>query len=165
MNDNNPELCVNLWYYLDAETLNVFLLAGRVYCLGGTLEEKQRLLRALAETDFRVAPTFAVPTTLLRNESDACLGTKPLLPEFVDLYHSEVFHPVWEHLWAELAHLGLAEEMGDKEKLPPPGSPLCLTTCVVEYEDGRLEPLVMPMGKRDGQWSQSEMDDWTFSMG
>lgn len=165
MNDNNPELCVNLWYYLDAQTLHVFLLSGRVYCLGGTLEEKQRLLRALAETDFRVAPTFSVPTSLFRDESGLELGAEPLLPEHVDLYHSEVFQPVWGHLWAELAHLGVAGEVKAKDALPPPGSPLCLTTCVVEHEDGRLEPLVMPMWGGDGRLSGYEIGDWTFSMG
>ncbi|MCX8155961.1 MAG: hypothetical protein N3J91_05870 [Verrucomicrobiae bacterium] len=143
----NSELCVNLWYYLDAQTGLVFLVSGRVYTLGGTREEKRRLLGLLAETDFRTAPTFALPPHAQLMESGLDAGEGLMLPEMVDLFHSEVFAPVWEHLWEELATVGGGEEPALGWTWPVPGCALCLTTCIVEYEDGRLEPLVMPMGE------------------
>jgi hypothetical protein len=144
MNGNHTELCVNLWYYLDAMTGLVFLVSGRVYALGGTREEKRRMLGALAETDFRTAPTFPIPDPLDIPDVGLDAGEGLVLPEMVDLFHAEVFAPVWQHLWRELEVLNPGEAPSLGWTWPVPGCSLCLTTCVIEYEDGRLEPLVMP---------------------
>ncbi|WCJ60129.1 hypothetical protein NXS98_03105 [Fontisphaera persica] len=145
MHNLNSDLCVNLWYYLDAQTGLVFLVSGRVYALKGSHAQKRRLLGILAETDFRTAPTFPLPADLNLAETGLDAGEGLLLPEMVDLFHAEVFAPVWEHLWSNLATLGAALEPALGWTWPVPGCHLCLTTCIIEYEDGRLEPLVMPM--------------------
>lgn len=152
MKNRDTELCVNLWYYLDAQTGLVFLISGRVYALAGTWEEKRRILGQLAATDFYLAPVFPLPSQVNALEVGLDAEEGLLLPEMVDLFHSEVFSPVWQYLWSKLAARG-TDEIGMGWTWPTPGTCLCLTTCIVEYEDGRLEPLVMPMekgGRADG---------------
>jgi hypothetical protein len=41
----NPELCVNLWFFVDQETGFVNALAGRGYFLSGSDEEKTKSLK------------------------------------------------------------------------------------------------------------------------
>ncbi len=47
-----PELCFNLWYYLDVQQ-QICAIAARAYLLAGSDEEKAVALRALSDHEYR----------------------------------------------------------------------------------------------------------------
>jgi hypothetical protein len=59
------ELCFNLWYYL-AENQTITHVAARCYMLGGTDDEKGRVLKALSEHDFQLVPRHPPPKSLTK---------------------------------------------------------------------------------------------------
>jgi hypothetical protein len=53
-----PELCFNLWYYLDAQQ-QICAIAARAYLLSGSDEEKAVVLRALSDHEYRTMVPIA----------------------------------------------------------------------------------------------------------
>src|SRR3972149_2940651 len=54
------EVVINLWYYT-TPTGAIYELAGRAYVATGTDNDKIRLLKQLAPTDYHIAKKFPVP--------------------------------------------------------------------------------------------------------
>lgn len=135
-----PEICVNLWCFVDEQTGLIYLLAGRAYALTGTTEEKLALLQRLSLSDFCAARTFPVPW----HYSVHTPGEEPIegvvAPQAVRLIHAELFEHVFQGLEKDLpVHFQTVAGEPQPHRLKIPDNPLCVTTCVVEYEDGRLE--------------------------
>lgn len=61
MNPNNSEIVVNIWFIVNIETGFSCEWKIKPYCLQGSDDEKLRILKLLAETDFYTAERFAIP--------------------------------------------------------------------------------------------------------
>lgn len=60
-----PELCFNLWYYLDKDQ-RITAIAAREYFLDGTDEEKSQILAELSNHDYKIVKTRPLPEALRR---------------------------------------------------------------------------------------------------
>lgn len=139
-----PEVVLNLWAYA-GEDGYIVRLAGKAYVLEGNDKLKLSLLHSLAATDWLASQWEKVPANFTLNGQDgqdmAGVAHASILSEPTS--HAHLFGPLMEKL-AE----GLPEQMrcfkGDYVpfKLELPQEPLTVTTVVMEYEDGRLEPMV-----------------------
>ena len=139
-----PEVVLNLWAYA-GEDGHIVRLAGKAYVLEGNDKLKLSLLRSLASTDWLASQWEKVPAnfTLNGQEGQDMTGVAHASILSEPTNHAHLFGPLMEKL-AE----GLPEQMrcfkGDYVpfKLELPQEPLTVTTVVMEYEDGRLEPMV-----------------------
>jgi hypothetical protein len=140
----SPEVVLNLWAYTD-EAGCILRLAGRAYVLCGTEEEKLTALHRLAGSDFLGAPWHPAPEnftivdengTQLRRVAHASLLNDPY-------GHSTLFGPLMDKL-----EQGVPEQARSvngeyrKFQLRLPQDPLCVTTVVMEREDGSLVPMI-----------------------
>jgi hypothetical protein len=139
-----PEVVLNLWAYA-GEDGYVLRLAARAYVMDGEDKQKLELLRKLASTDFLTADWHKVPANFNMNGHD---GKKMSGVAHASLLSDANTHAVlFGSLMEELAR-SLPEQMRSIEgqyvrfKLDLPEEPLTVTTLVIEYEDGRLEPMV-----------------------
>ena len=140
----DPEVVLNLWAYAD-EAGYVMRIAGKAYVMDGDDGEKLMLLRHLSATDFLSAPWQKVPQNFSVVNED---GQKMQGVAHASLVADpDAQEPLFGPLMDSLAK-GLPEQLrslqGDysKFRLELSDSPLCVTTVVMEYEDGRLEPMV-----------------------
>ena len=135
-----PEICLNLWWFFDVAGQLVYRLAGRAYALAGTDDEKLSLLKSLAATDFHIARNFAVPqrfTLMSQGEKIAGVTNDTVIRQ----RHGEVFEEVFAALDKDLpAQVQTIAGQPAAYRLTIPAKPLCCTTCVYEYADGRLIP-------------------------
>lgn len=139
-----PEVVLNLWAYA-GEDGYIVRLAGKAYVLEGDDKLKLSLLRSLAASDWLASQWEKVPVNFAMNGPDGQNMTgvahASMLSEPTS--HAQLFGPLMEKL-AE----GLPEQMRCFEgeyapfKFELPQEPLTVTTVVMEYEDGRLEPMV-----------------------
>ena len=141
---NNPEVVLNLWAY-SGEDGSILRLAGKAYVMLGTDEEKLELLRQLSISDFLCATWHKVPQNFTIHHSD--------FGEMKGAAHASMISDQnsHEHLFGSLIELlaeSIQEQMrcinGDYQKfrLDIPQEPLCVTTIVLEKENGDLVPLV-----------------------
>jgi len=139
-----PEVVMNLWAYAD-EAGNILRLAGRAYALEGDDEDKLAILRALAKTDFLATPWHKVPANFKMNGPDGKVmrGIAHVSMLSVESSHAELFRPLMDELESTLPDQ-LRCVGGDYAvfKLNLPDAPLAVTTVVMEYDDGRLVPMV-----------------------
>lgn len=141
---NNPEVVLNLWAYAD-EGGYITRLAGKTYVMDGSDEEKLAQLHALSATDFLSGMWQKVPENFTITNAD---GEEMHGVAHASMISEENSHAVlFGHLMDELERL-LPEQVRSIEgtyvqfRLDLPESPLCVTTLVMEYEDGRLEPMM-----------------------
>ena len=111
----------------------------------GTDAEKLSLLRQLAAGDFLCAPWHKVPANFtiqhvdfgeMRGAAQASMISDPQ-------YHEHLFGPLIEKL-AQSMPEQVRSVNGEyrKFRLDIPQEPLCVSTIVMEYEDGTLIPMV-----------------------
>lgn len=139
-----PEVVLNLWAYA-GEDGYIVRLAGKAYVLEGDDKLKLSLLRSLAATDWLASQWEKVPTNFALNgpEKQEMTGVAHASMLSEPTSHAHLFGPLMEKL-AE----GVPEQMrcfnGDYVpfKFELPQEPLTVTTVIMEYEDGRLEPMV-----------------------
>ena len=140
----NPEVVLNLWAYSD-EYGYVQRLAGKAYILDGDDGQKLSLLRQLSMTDFMSAKWFHVPSNFNLNDPDgkdlkgvahASLISDPYTN---GVLFREVMDSIAHHLPEQLRLIG---EDYQRYLLELPESPLCVTTLVIEKQDGRLVPMI-----------------------
>ena len=140
----NAEVVLNLWAYATQEGY-VMRLAGKSYVMQGSDEDKLALLRTLSGTDFLSAPWQKVPKSYTLNSADGRTmeGIVSLSTLHNPLEHSYLFGSLIEEL-ARTLPMQLCNHSGEYKQfqMPLPDSPLTVTTTVVEYEDGRLIPMV-----------------------
>lgn len=137
-----PEVCLNLWWYLDESSQLVYRLAGRAYALEGTEETKCRILQQLAATDFYTAPTFPVPEHFAVHRSSGDIqGAAP--PASVSLMRAELFDHVFRALEKKLpTQVRFSGDEPEFFRLSIPDNPLSVITCIKEYPDGRFIPVL-----------------------
>ena len=140
----NPEVVINLWAYA-GEDGTILHLAGKTYVMQGTDAEKLALLRQLAATDFLSAPWNKVPPnfTIHHTEFGEMRGAAQASMISDPQYHEHLFGPLIEKL-AQAIPEQVRSVNGEyrKFRLDIPQEPLCVSTIVMEYEDGTLVPMV-----------------------
>ncbi len=141
---DEPEVVLNLWAYVD-EGGYILRIAGKAYVLGGDDKSKLSLLRQLSGTDFMSAPWQKVPMNFSLTNAD---GEKMRGVAHASMLSDPDIQPnLFGSLMDKLASQ-IPEQIksvnGEYElfKLELPEAPLCVTTTVIEYEDGRLVPMV-----------------------
>jgi hypothetical protein len=135
-----PEICLNLWWFFDVKAKLAYRLAGRVYALSGTDDEKLQLLQSLAATDFHIARNFAIPQrfTVVTDHGKLTGVTNDTV---IRQRHADVFEEVFAALDKDLpVQVQSFAGKPSAYRLTISKTPLCCTTCVYEYEDGRLIP-------------------------
>ncbi len=139
-----PEVVLNLWAYAGEDGF-IVRLAGKAYVLEGDDKTKLSILHMLAATDWLSSNWEKVPANFTLNGPD---GKK-----MKGVAHSSVLADPSSHAYLfgplmEEKAKNLPEQMrcieGDYEpfKLELPQEPLTVTTVIMEYQDGRLEPMV-----------------------
>jgi hypothetical protein len=70
-----PETALCLWAFNDQSTGSIYAVSGRGYMIHGSTADRDRILKALAPNDFRLAETFAVtqPARILGANCDSSL--------------------------------------------------------------------------------------------
>jgi hypothetical protein len=135
-----PEICLNLWWFLDVKAKLAYHLAGRAYALSGTDDEKVKILQSLAATDFHIARNFAIPQrfTVVTDHGKLTGVTDDTL---IRRHHADIFEEVFAALDKDLpTQVHSIAGQSAAYRLTISKKPLCCTTCVFEYEDGRLIP-------------------------
>lgn len=141
---DNPEVVINLWAY-SGEDGTILRLAGKTYVMQGTDAEKLALLRQLATTDFLSAPWDKVPPNfaMQHTEFGEMKGAAQASMIGDQQYHEYLFGPLIEKLAQSIPEQARSINGGyERFRLELPESPLCISTLVMEYEDGSLVPLV-----------------------
>ena len=141
---DNPEVVINLWAY-SGEDGTILRLAGKTYVMQGTDAEKLALLRQLAATDFLSASWHKVPSnfTIQHTEFGEMKGAAQASMIGDQQYHEHLFGPLIEKL-AQSIPEQVRSVNGEYEKfqLNLPEAPLCISTIVMEHENGSLVPMV-----------------------
>ncbi len=113
--------------------------------MDGDDEEKLALLRALSRTDFLSAEWCQVPANFEIINPDgqtmAGIATASMLSD--PITHSHIFSQLLEKLANALPQqLRACADGYEQFGLELPQDPLCVTTVIMEYDDGRLIPMV-----------------------
>ena len=139
------EVVLNLWAYADNKDGYVMRLAGRAYVMEGSDDDKLTLLHQLARSDFLAAPWVKVPANFAINnpEGQAMKGVAHASLVSIESSHAHMFAPLIESLAKELPDQ-VREVNGEyvSFKAELPQDPLCVTTVIIEHDDGRLVPMV-----------------------
>ncbi|ACH40242.1 MAG: hypothetical protein ACD_55C00169G0004 [uncultured bacterium] len=134
----NPEIIVNLWYYVDENQQFISALAGRAYIAEGSDEEKTSLLRHLAGTDYPLAVHRPVPD---RYVTDFVDRARPGIAQFSELDNpaTQLFEEVYQFIELELA------QMAEKQNWPVdfkiPENPLYVMTALYRDDFGEVHVL------------------------
>jgi hypothetical protein len=140
----DPEVVLNLWAYT-GEGGHIFRIAGKAYAMDGDDAAKLSLLRALSVSDWLSTPWEKVPENFRLTGADGRVmsGVAHASMLSVPASHANLFGPLMEKLAT-----GVPKQMRtvngnySEFRLELPDEPLVVTTVVMEYEDGRLEPMV-----------------------
>lgn len=140
----NPEAVLNLWAYVD-EGGYIFRLAGKAYVMDGNDDEKLSLLRQLSATDFLSCACHKVPPNISVVSSDSqqieALADRSILSDKYGL--NTLFGPLIEELAKEMpTQLRSVDGEYKPFRIDLPQDPLMVMTVVLEYEDGRLVPMI-----------------------
>jgi hypothetical protein len=140
----NPEAVLNLWAYED-EAGYIFRLAGKAYVMDGNDAEKLSFLRQLSSTDFLSCAWHKVPPNISVMSSDnqqiEALADRSILSDKNGL--STLFGPLIEQLAKEIpTQLRYVDGEFKPFRLDLPQDPLTVMTVVLEYDDGRLVPMI-----------------------
>jgi len=141
---DNPEVVINLWAY-SGDDGTILRLAGKIYVMQGTDAEKLALLRQLAASDFLSTPWHKVPAnfTIQHTDFGELKGAAQASMLGDPNYHQSLFGPLIEIL-AKAIPDQVRSINGEyrKFRLELPEAPLCVSTIVMENEDGTLVPML-----------------------
>ena len=140
----NPEVVLNLWAFADKEGY-IMRLAGKAYVMQGPDDQKLKLLKILSATDFLSAPWEKVQQNFSMSAPDGKSMKGVAHASMVNdpNSHSVLFGHVIDAIDALLPEqLRCVDGNYEKFSMKIPGDPLCVTTIVMEYEDGSLVPMV-----------------------
>lgn len=140
----NPEVCVNLWAYAD-EGGYIARVAARAYVLDGDDDAKLAVLHQLAATDFLHAEWMGVSKQFVVSGPDGermeCVAHASMLNDGVT--PGVLFGPLFNKLDAAVPEQARTVNGGyEAFSLKLPEDPLTVTTVVMEFDDGRLVPMV-----------------------
>jgi hypothetical protein len=135
----NPEIILNLWYYVDEDQQCIFALAGRAYMASGTDEEKTALLKQLAATDYPLALKLPTPDRYVTFYADKMRpGITPASE--LDDPATQLFEEVYQAIEADLAKM--AEERNCLvEDYKIPDNPLFVMTALYQEDEGGVRVL------------------------
>lgn len=141
---SNPEVCVNLWAYAD-EGGYIARVAARAYVLDGDGDDKLSVLHRLAVSDFMHAEWMGVSKQFVIEGSDGermeGIAHASMLSDGVT--PGVLFEPLFKRLEQSIPQQACVGKNGyEPFSLPLPEDPLTVTTVVVEFEDGRLVPML-----------------------
>lgn len=141
---DNPEVVLNLWAYVD-EGGYIQRVAGKAYVLVGTDQQKLAVLRQLSGSDFLSAPWHPVPRNfrITNPDGEELIGVAhaSMLPD--PNTHPSLFGQLMDVLAKQLpTQLRSVDGEFKPFKLKLPEAPLCVTTQILEFEDGRQVPMV-----------------------
>lgn len=141
---DNPEVVLNLWAYVD-EGGYIQRVAGKFYVLDGTDQQKLAVLRKLSGSDFLSAQWRPVPESFRITNTDGedlhGVAHASMLPD--PNTHPSLFGQLMDELAKQVpTQLRSLDGEFTPFKLALPESPLCVTTQILEFEDGRQVPLV-----------------------
>lgn len=91
-----PELCFNLWYYLDSNQ-NITSISGKAYLLGGSDTEKEQILLILSQHDYLTAEAFK-PLRKLQRKYPGGVNYSTVKLVGIDLFFEKVFASIIESL-------------------------------------------------------------------
>lgn len=140
----NPEVVLNLWAFVD-EGGYIQRIAGKFYVLEGSDQQKLAILRQLSGSDFLSAQWRPVPKNfrITNPDGEELIGIAhvSMLPD--PNTHPSLFGPLMDELATEIPPQ-MRSVNGEFEsfRLELPEAPLCVTTQILEFEDGRQVPLV-----------------------
>ncbi|SFC33646.1 hypothetical protein SAMN05216344_11475 [Polaromonas sp. OV174] len=139
-----PEVVLNLWAYA-GEDGYVMRLSAKAYVMQGDDKHKLSLLHDLSSTDFLSAAWQKVPENFKMNGPDGeeMKGVAHASMLSNEAVHGHLFGSLMEEM-AENLPMQVRSLDGEyiQFKLDLPQNPLAVTTLVIEYEDGRLVPMV-----------------------
>lgn len=141
---DKPEVVINLWAY-SGEDGTILRLAGKTYVMQGSDDEKLALLRQLAASDFLCAHWQKVPSnfTIQHTDFGEMKGAAQASMLGDPQYHEHLFGPLIEQL-AQSIPEQLHSVNGEyrRFRLDIPQEPLCVSTIIMESEDGSLVPMM-----------------------
>lgn len=140
---HEPEVVLNLWAYTGAGG-DILRVAGKAYVMQGEDKDKLALLRQLSATDFLSAPWRPIPKSFtISRGGEQMQGVANAYMLSDTNAHSAMFGPLMDELEKALPEQLRSYDGGYRPfRLGLPQSPLCVTTVVMEYEDGQLVPMV-----------------------
>ncbi len=135
-----PEVVLNLWYFVEETTGIVYRLAGRIYAMTGSNEQKLNVLHRLSATDFHIAQVFSVPERFKTVIYSTTLEGVTR-PEIAAQNSAVLFKEVIERIESAIP-IQMHNIDGEPQtyRLTIPENPLMVCTCIIEREDGTLEP-------------------------
>lgn len=139
-----PEVVLNLWA-CTGEDGYIVRLAGKAYVLEGDDKMKLSILHTLAATDWLSSNWEKVPANFSLNGTDGqeMKGVAHASMLVDPSSHAYLFGPLMEVLAKNLPEqMRCTDGNYEPFKLELPQEPLTVTTVIMEYEDGRLEPMV-----------------------
>jgi len=141
---SKPEVVLNLWAYVD-EGGYIQRVAGKFYVLDGSDSQKLSVLRQLSGSDFLSAQWRPVPQNfrITNPDGEELLGVAhvSMLPD--SNTHPSLFGPLMDELAKEVpTQMRSVNAEFHPFRLELPEAPLCVTTQILEFEDGRQVPLV-----------------------
>lgn len=135
----NPEIILNLWYYVDEDQQFILALAGRAYMANGTDEEKTALLKQLSVTDYPLALKLPTPDRYVTFFADKMRpGIAPVSE--LDNPATQLFEDLYQAIEADLVKM--AEDRNwplDDYKIPD--NPLFVMTALYQEDEGVLRVL------------------------
>ena len=142
------ELVANIWPVVDQNTWIVQRFLIRAYAMAATDEEISTILTTLARSDYRTAPSVAIPYAFkLSSEHGDIAGAISIagFHKYVGYIIEGALRTI-EQSFAELHNYGLNSEGKPQplEALKFPDNPYCVTTALLEYPSGELKPHLLP---------------------
>lgn len=135
----NPEIILNLWYYVDEDQQFIFALAGRAYMASGTDEEKTALLKQLAATDYPLALQLPTPDRYVTFFADKMRpGIAPVSE--LDDPATQLFEEVYQAIEADLAKMA-QEQNCPVDEFKIPDNPLFVMTALYLEDEGGVRVL------------------------
>lgn len=128
----HPEMVINLWYVVEKHQGLVYALAGKVYALYGSDEEKLALLRRLAATDYWTAKFVPVPErfhVVAPNAQMAGATTVSVVNAHMESVFSEVLASFGDML---IGPIRIVNGEVKLRRLRLPQEPLCVLTALVD---------------------------------
>lgn len=135
----NPEIILNLWYYVDEGQQFIFAIAGRAYMASGTDEEKTALLKQLAATDYPLALKLPTSDRYVTFVADKMRPGIAAISE-LDNPATQLFEEVYQAIEANLAKIAQEQnEPVDNYKIPD--NPLFVMTALYQEDEGGVRVL------------------------
>lgn len=138
----NAELIFNLWYVIDSSSGYGYAVSGRAYMASGTDDEKLALLKKLSSTDYMLAKPLPLPQRFsVTDGKETIRGVAH--PATAKDPNSQFFEEVFRYIENILPEkISYAAGEPRMIKLTIPDNPLCVTTALLEDENGSIMPVV-----------------------